>query len=122
MPSHGNVFPSSPMARKDMPLVTGVLDYFPNALAAVAEVSVQGNKQHNPGQPLHWSWGKSADHADSCARHLVDRGLFDTDGQRHSAKAAWRALANLEAELVAEGAIPGRGVVLPTDVQPEEAK
>jgi len=30
---------------------------------------------------------------------LVDAGKIDTDGTRHSAKLAWRALANLEKEL-----------------------
>jgi hypothetical protein len=110
---HGSVFPSDAAHRKGVPLVTGLLDYFPNALAAVAEVSVAGNNQHNPGQPLHWAFGKSMDHADSCARHLVDRGLLDSDAIPHSAKAAWRALANLECELVAAGATPGRAVIFP---------
>jgi hypothetical protein len=33
---------------------------------------------------------------------LVEAGTIDTDGIRHSAKVAWRALANLEKELEAE--------------------
>jgi len=33
---------------------------------------------------------------------LIDRGKFDTDGQRHSAKLAWRALALLQLELEEE--------------------
>ena len=61
-----------------------------------------GNAQHNPGQPLHWSKGKSSDHADSLLRHLVDRGSLDSDGQRHSAKVAWRALALLQIEIEEE--------------------
>ena len=80
-------------------MATGLLDYFPDALAAVAETSRVGNDQHNAGQPLHWAKDKSTDHADSLLRHLVDRGTLDTDGIRHSAKVAWRALALLQTEL-----------------------
>jgi hypothetical protein len=75
------------------------LDYFPNALLAVAELSRIGNEQHNPGAPLHWDRTKSQDEADALLRHLIDRGKIDTDGVRHSAKVAWRALALLEKEI-----------------------
>ena len=85
--------------RKATPITTGVLDYFPLAIAEIARVSKAGNDQHNPGQPLHWAREKSTDHADCLVRHLLDRGTFDTDGQRHSGKVAWRALALLEVEL-----------------------
>ena len=88
--------------RKNTPLCTGVLDYFPLALAEIARVSVEGNRQHNPGEPLHWAREKSNDHADCILRHLVDRGKMDADTQRHSAKMAWRALALLELELEAD--------------------
>ena len=96
------VLPSDAIERKGLPITTGVLDYFPLALAAVAQVSKAGNDQHNPGQPLHWARGKSTDHHDCIARHLIDRGTLDTDGQRHSAKLAWRALAALQVELEQE--------------------
>lgn len=85
--------------RKATPICTGVIDYFPLALAAVARLSKAGNDQHNPGQPLHWSKEKSTDHADCIMRHLIDRGTVDTDGMLHSAKLAWRALALLQIEL-----------------------
>lgn len=101
--------PEDAKARKEIPLCSGVFDYFPNALASVATLSKRGNDQHNPGQPLHWSRGKSTDHSDCILRHQLDRGSFDTDGVRHSTKVAWRALAQLEEELIAEGAKPGRG-------------
>jgi hypothetical protein len=91
--------PTEAKARKAIPLCTGCLDYFPDALAAVADVSRVGNEQHNPGQPLHWAKGKSSDHEDALLRHLVDRGKIDTDGVRHSAKVAWRALALLQTEI-----------------------
>lgn len=88
--------------RKQQPIARGVLDYFPAALAEVAHVSFVGNEQHNPGEAMHWARGKSTDHADCVIRHLADRGTFDEDGLRHSAKAAWRALALLQEELEAD--------------------
>lgn len=96
-----------PQERKDTPITSGVLDYFPRALAAVAHCSKVGNDQHNPGQPLHWAKGKSTDHADCIARHLIDRHTVDTDGVSHMAKLAWRALALLESTLEAESAKQG---------------
>jgi hypothetical protein len=95
----GMILPSDPQERKNLPICTGVLDYFPLALAEVAKVSKAGGEQHHPGTPLHWDKSKSMDHADCIARHLIDRGRRDSDGQRHSAKLVWRALANLEIEL-----------------------
>lgn len=93
-----------PQERKDTPITSGVLDYFPLAIAAVAQCSKVGNDQHNPGQPLHWAKGKSTDHADCIARHLIDRHTNDTDGVRHVTKLAWRAMALLQTVLEAERA------------------
>ena len=93
--------PRDPKERKNYPICTGVLDYFPDAIAEVARVSKLGNDQHNPGQSLHWAREKSSDHADCVARHLIERGKLDTDGTRHSAKLAWRALAMLQLEIEA---------------------
>lgn len=101
--------PTAAEDRKNIPIISGVLDYFTSALAEVAKVSKAGNDQHNPGQPLHWARRKSSDHADCIGRHLSERGTVDTDGQRHSAKLAWRALALLQEELEAEGAPISRG-------------
>lgn len=99
-PEHPSApLPAAAAERKLVPMASGLLDYFPDALAAVAHVSFIGNKQHNPGEPLHWARGKSTDEADTIIRHLVARGTVDTDGIRHSAKAAWRALALLQKEL-----------------------
>lgn len=85
--------------RKEHPLYSGVLKYFPDALMAVAHLSKIGNDQHNPGQPLHWAKEKSTDHGDCIMRHLKDAGTLDADGERHSAKVAWRALALLQTEI-----------------------
>ena len=90
---------SDKQTRKDTPMARGLLDYFPDACAAVAHVSFVANEQHNPGEPMHWAKEKSTDHADCIVRHLVERGTVDEDGLRHSAKVAWRALALLQVEL-----------------------
>lgn len=87
--------------RKERPLYSGVLSYFPNALMEVAHVSFVGNKQHNGDSPLRWAKEKSTDHLDCCARHITDhsKNPIDTDGALHLAKNAWRALAELETYL-----------------------
>lgn len=106
--------PVEPGERKTYPIITGVLDYFPLAIAQVAKVSKQGNDQHNPGQQLHWARNKSQDHANCAARHLIERGTIDTDGMRHTAKAAWRVLALLQEELEKEaGFIPAAPLPMP---------
>lgn len=108
--------PSDAKARKEIPLCTGVLDYFTAALCEVAKVSRIGNIQHNgPDAELHWARGKSQDQADTILRHLAERGKIDTDGMRHSAKIAWRALALLQLELEAEGAPLARAAKLPEE-------
>jgi hypothetical protein len=93
------MLPTDYAARKEIPIATGVLDYFPLAIAEIAKVSKVGNDQHSPGQPLHWARGKSTNQADTLMRHFLERGGMDVDGQRHSAKMAWRALALLQTEL-----------------------
>lgn len=90
-------------ARKEMPVVRGLLDYFPLAALAVANCSFIGNEQHNPGEPMHWAREKSTDQVDCAVRHLMERGKRDTDGVRHSTKAAWRCLASLQLEIEADG-------------------
>jgi hypothetical protein len=92
-------------ARKRVPMCSGLVDYFPDALACVAEVSFDGNEKHNPGQPLHHARGKSMDHADCIVRHLSNRGGFDGK-TRESAALAWRALALLQEELEQDLGLP----------------
>jgi hypothetical protein len=84
--------------RKDTPVFSGCLAYFPNALKEVSKASLAGNKQHLDRQPLHWDKSKSTDHADALVRHLLDHSEnpIDDDGVLHLAKTAWRALALLE--------------------------
>jgi hypothetical protein len=112
--------PTDSAERKGLPIVSGCLDYFPLALLEVARVSVSGNNQHNPGEPLHWARGKSMDQADTAVRHVMERDWKDADGQYHLAKdgddqyhlakAAWRILADLQIGLERErGLPPARG-------------
>ena len=91
--------------RKLIPIYSGVLQYFPDAIKEVAKTTWEGNNQHNPGQPLHWDRSKSTDQLDALVRHLTDHAsgeVFDTDGQRHLAKVAWRALAQLQLDIESE--------------------
>ena len=93
------LMPTDPKERKKIPLWSGLLQYFPDALVAVANLSYVGNEQHNPGEPLHWAREKSSDQEDTLLRHLMEKGTVDTDGVRHSTKMVWRALAILQLEL-----------------------
>lgn len=93
--------PTDPKDRKALPLYSGLIRYFPDALIEVARCSQAGNDQHNPGQPLHWSREKSKDHHDCAARHLWEAGTVDVDGVPHSAKLVWRCLAILQLEIEA---------------------
>ena len=94
--------PKDAQERKHVPIFSGVLRYFPNALAAVAACSRAGNEQHNPGSILHWDRSKSGDELDALTRHLMEAGTVDSDGILHDTKVAWRALANLEKLLEAQ--------------------
>lgn len=85
--------------RKEAPVYSGVLKYFPKTLMALARCSKAGNDQHNPGKELHWDRSKSSDHLDSMIRHVLEVGSIDTDGIPHSVKVVWRAMANCEEEL-----------------------
>lgn len=90
-----------PGNRKAYPVFTGLLRYFPDACAAVANCSHVANEQHNPGERLHWARDKSIGEGDELLRHLMQAGTLDADGVRHSAKVAWRALELLQREIEA---------------------
>lgn len=89
----------TPEERKQRPLYSGLLVYFPKALMEVAYTSWLGNQQHHPDKPLHWDRNKSTDQLDACLRHLDNHAqgeLKDTDGAYHIAKSIWRLCAELE--------------------------
>jgi hypothetical protein len=78
---------TDPEERKNTPVYSGCINYFPLALASVSRLSKKGNDQHNPGSPLHWDRSKSGDELDAMMRHVID-GDWDA--------VAWRALAHLQ--------------------------
>lgn len=94
-------FKSVAQQRKDTPVFSGVLKYFPDALKEVAKCSKAGQNQHNPDKPLAWDRSKSGDELDALTRHLIDHSVdpVDTDGVLHLAKVAWRSLAALQKHL-----------------------
>ena len=94
-------FEKEEVNRKDIPVFSGVLKYFPDALKEVAKASLAGQKQHNPDKPLAWDRSKSGNEYDCLSRHLIDATIedYDTDGVLHLAKVAWRALAGLQKHL-----------------------
>ena len=82
--------------RKMTPMYSGLLAYFPDALAQVAQNSMVGHYQHNdPSDPMYWDRTKSADEMDAMIRHMADHSKdpYDSDGRLHMSKVAWRALA-----------------------------
>ena len=88
--------------RKAIPVYSGFVSYFPNAMKEVAECSYKANKQHNGDEPLHWAMEKSKDELDALMRHLIDHASgvdWDDDGIRHLTKVCWRSLAMLERTL-----------------------
>lgn len=104
--------------RKGEPIHSGVLLYFPDALAAIARWSLIGNVKHNgPDAPLGWSREKSDDHMDCVIRHSLTPNHTD-DGEAEGVAMAWRALAALqlaeERRLAAKGIMPYSGIV-PTE-------
>lgn len=91
------MLPTDPKERKSYPIFSGVLKYFPDALAEVAKVSLTGNRQHgHTDDNLYWERGKSSDHLDAAIRHLLQSDEVDIDGVTHLGKATWRLLAQLQ--------------------------
>ena len=85
-----SAFGDDAQERKDCPVYSGFIKYFPLAIAEVARLSKEGNDQHNPGKPLHWDRSKSGDEKDAMMRHIIDEDWVHV---------AWRAMANLQKEL-----------------------
>jgi hypothetical protein len=106
------LFPEDSAARKEYPIYSGFLQYFPAAIAAIARHSYLGNQKHNPGQPLHHDRAKSDDEPDAQMRHLMEGDLVGM---------AWRALSQLQKHLEANGAPiapAARNATLPTREPP----
>jgi hypothetical protein len=101
--TESSALPKDAAARKAIPVYSGFIAYFPDAICAVAELSRIGNDQHTPGKPLHWDRSKSGDELDAEMRHMIDGVTteVDTDGVLHKTKKAWRAMADLQKALEA---------------------
>lgn len=101
--------------RKDIPIRSGALDYFPAAIAGVATHSVMGNNKHNPGEELHHARGKSMDHGDCIERHLTDIGDIKAAIRRGEVQ-----VDDVRAMLLAEAnALSWRSLALAQDIHEE---
>lgn len=74
------------LKRKQTPLYSGLIKYFPDALCEVARVSYIGSKQHHPEEEIHWDRDKSKDDLDALMRHLMENGMHDIDGVEEQVK------------------------------------
>ena len=92
------IFPGSDAGRREYPLCTGLLEYFPRACAETAHHSHIGNEQHNPGEPLHWAKEKSIGRGDQIVRHLMDGKTAKDRAEaiHHFAGMCWRSLELFE--------------------------
>jgi hypothetical protein len=95
---------SESQIRKETPVWSGVLQYFPDAIQAVARVSFKGDAKHNGpndgARKIQWARGKSMDQEDCVVRHMMTPDEIDPDtGETHLAHAAWRALAALQLQI-----------------------
>ena len=110
------MLPTDATERKAIPIFSGVIAYFPDALAEVAKLSKEGNDQHNPGKPLHWDRSKSGDELDALTRHLVGMSQSASIAEEitEARAVAWRALAHLQKAIErrdrAEIAAPTNGI------------
>ena len=93
------ILPTDSAKRKEYPIYTGFIAYFPRAIAAVANQSYKCNEKHNPGEVMHWAKEKSNDHMDCIARHMIDQLDSSLDPIEEKTATAWRALAELEIAL-----------------------
>jgi hypothetical protein len=101
----GSPFSDDYAERKNWQVWTFLTEYFPDAFLEVVRVAILGNKQHNPGEPLHWARDKSKDQLNTAFRHCWDHkftGPKDQDGAYHYAKAIWRLMAELQLHIEEE--------------------
>lgn len=102
--------------RKRYPMYSGLLAYFPAALAQVSHHSFVSNEKHNPGLPLQHSRNNSGDHSDCIVRHLIDSAEANGAAKIEELRAlAWRALAMLQEECEKQGTRPAPGATFGDD-------
>lgn len=84
------------------PVWRGLINYFPRALLAVAQVSAMGNRKYK-----EWGgWATVEDaldrYRDAEGRHMLESAMHEMDGESQllvAAHTAWNALAVLELRL-----------------------
>lgn len=102
--------------RKAEPIHSGPMSYHPDALAAHARLCVAGNTKHNgPGTPLSWARGKSNDHLECAARHMLTPDAIDPEtGETELTAAFWRLGCALQLQqerlLKEKGIMPYSGI------------
>lgn len=101
--------PPPPFGRKDdtgkSPVVRGFMQYFPNALAAVADVSGFGATKYAWGNWVFVDGGIER-YTEALGRHLLAEASESHDPESkllHAAHAAWNAMARLELMLKEQG-------------------
>ena len=72
--------------RKRVPIYTGFIKYFPDAIIEVTKQSTRGMLQHSTPT---WNKDISRDELDALMRHMIEGDW---------AAVAWRAMANLQRE------------------------
>ena len=92
--------PTDSKARKNIPVYRGFIKCFPDAIAAVAQLTGVATKQHHPDGGVYWDKTKSTDELDALLRHMLDDVMEplsrDAEGVLHAVKIAWRGMANLQ--------------------------
>ena len=96
------LFPEDSDARKEYPVYSGFLRYFPAAVAAISHHSFKGNLKHNPGQPLHHDRAKSGDELDALCRHLMEHEIPGLEDELVAM--AWRSMSALQKFKESQGA------------------
>lgn len=81
------------------PVMQGLVDYFPRALKAIADISAYGAQKYG----AFGGWARVPDgqrrYDDALMRHLIEGRIVECDeesGKLHMAHRAWNDLATLE--------------------------
>jgi len=73
-------FPGDSAERKKYPVFSGVLMYFPEAMAALALRSFESQAEHNPTGRIEWIKEKSIGDGNEIVRHLMESEIAYLNG------------------------------------------
>jgi len=102
------MLPTDDKLRKALPILTFLVEYFPDVIIELTQLCVAGNIQHNPElapTDIKWAREKSKDQLNTAFRHLFDRARgvhYDADKIAHLTKTAWRSMAQRQLDIEAE--------------------